>query len=209
MTATPSKTSQGWIRFLVLAGLMLLLGSGALVWQRYYSTYHLATVQPGALYRDGARSVDELQRAVEKVHAKTVVCLVDDKELADPAKPQFAAEMAWLKQQGIRAERIPVKLGGWPITSDVQRFLEVAGDKANQPVLVHCAQGVRRTAMMVAAYQESLLGYDRQKAKDAILTFGHSDRTVNDIHKFIDEYDPKSRTVSSSLASVEMKGVEK
>ena len=64
---------------------------------------------------------------------------------------------------------------------------------------MHCAQGVRRTAMMVAAFQESVLGYDKQQARDAILTFGHSDKTVDDIRRFIDAYDPKSRTVSDQL----------
>ena len=51
------------------------------------------------------------------------------------------------------------------------------------PVLLHCAQGVRRTAMFVAAYQESVLGYDKQRAKDAIISFGHSDRTVSEIKR--------------------------
>jgi protein tyrosine/serine phosphatase len=64
-------------------------------------------------------------------------------------------------------------------------------------VLVHCAQGVRRTGFFVAAYQMSVMGYDQQKAKDSILTFGHSDNTINDIRKFIDGYDAKEQAVGS------------
>jgi Mn-dependent DtxR family transcriptional regulator len=49
--------------------------------------------------------------------------------------------------------------------------------------------------MMVAAFQESVLGYDKQRAKSEILAFGHSENTINDIRRFIDAYDPKSRTI--------------
>lgn len=68
-----------------------------------------------------------------------------------------------------------------------------------QPMLIHCAQGVRRTGMLVAAYQMTVLGWDKEKTKAAILTFGHSDRTVNDVKKFIDVYDPVTQTVPEGL----------
>jgi hypothetical protein len=42
----------------------------------------------------------------------------------------------------------------------------------------------------------SVLGYDKEKAKNAILTFGHSDNTINDIRRFIDGYDGKMMTGS-------------
>jgi protein tyrosine phosphatase (PTP) superfamily phosphohydrolase (DUF442 family) len=183
--------------------LTLLLVGFVLVWKYSFSTYHFATVQEGVLYRDGAAHLNQLQHAIEKSHAKTVVCLVDDAEISDPAKPQFRLEMDYLHAHNIHVERIPVTLGGWPTSADIQHFLDVATDRNNQPVLVHCAQGVRRTAMMVAAYQETVLGYDKQKAKSAILTFGHSDKTINDIRRFIDGYDPVSRTVPAELAAAD------
>jgi protein tyrosine/serine phosphatase len=64
---------------------------------------------------------------------------------------------------------------------------------------VHCAQGVRRTGMMVAAYQESVLGYDRERATQEILRFGHSDRSIGDVRRFIDVYDPVKREVTAEL----------
>ena len=53
--------------------------------------------------------------------------------------------------------------------------------------------------MMVAAYQESILGYNAEQAKSAMLRFGHGQRTVGDVMKFIDEYDPKARTLPTTL----------
>jgi len=190
------RSRAGLIAF--MAVLLIAAAGGLYLWQTHHA-YHLATVQEGVLYRDGAKSAGQFSTALDRVHAKTVVSLVDAQESSDPSKPQFGDEAKLCEQNGVRLEKIEVKLGGWPTSQDIQRFLRIASDKQNQPVLVHCAQGVRRTAMFVAAYQESVLGYDKQKAKDAILTFGHSDRTINDIKRFIDHYDPQTQTIAGDL----------
>lgn len=177
---------------------LLALAAGALWWAKW-QTYHYASVHDGVLYRDGNRGLREFKHAIERGKIKTIVALIDDGELAAQKKPEFAAEMAWAKQQGLRVERIPIPLGGWPSSEDVQRFLAITADAQNQPVLVHCAQGVRRTGMMVAAYQQSVLGWDDQRCRSAILTFGHSERTVGDVQRFVDVYDPKTGAVPSDL----------
>src|SRR5205814_9367221 len=115
------------------------------------------------------------------VNPKVVVSLIDDNELADEDKPQFQAEADYLAGKGVRLERIPVKLGGWPTKADVDKFISVASEPENQPVLVHCAQGVRRTGMMVAASQMKPLGHDKGRAKVALLRFGHSERPFDDV----------------------------
>ena len=173
---------------------------GFLVWRQYFETYHLATVEVGKLYRDGNRGERELANTLRKVQPKTVVCLIDDEELSDKQKPEFAAEVELLKQQGVDLVRIPVKLGGWPTASDIGAFLSIVSDNSRQPVLVHCAQGVRRTGMMVATYQETVLGWDDKKTKAAILTFGHSERSIGDVRKFIEVYDPAKREMTQELA---------
>jgi protein tyrosine phosphatase (PTP) superfamily phosphohydrolase (DUF442 family) len=186
-----------------VGAIVLLIGGGVWGYSEFFRPYHFAVVQDGTLYRDGVQQIRKFELTVEKVRPKTVVSLIDDAELADPKKPQFAQEVELLKRQGVHLVRIPVKLGGWPTTQDVRRFLDVAAAKENQPVIVHCAQGVRRTGMMVAAYQESVLGFDAGRAKSAIESFGHSERTTKDVERFIAVYDPKSRAVTASLAQSE------
>jgi protein tyrosine/serine phosphatase len=95
--------------------------------------------------------------------------------------------------------RIPITLGGWPSGDQIRQFLSIAVDPAAQPVLVHCAQGVRRTGMMIAAYQLSILKFDKNRASAAMMTFGHSQRTIDDVQKFIEVYDPKAREMIAEL----------
>jgi protein tyrosine/serine phosphatase len=127
---------------------------------------------------------------------RTIVCLVDDSEIG---RSPFVDELAYCQANQIEVVRIPILLGGWPEGDQIQQFLSIATDPARQPVLVHCAQGVRRTGMMAAAYQESVLGYDKSRAKESMLTFGHSRRTVGDIERFIDNYDPAARQMTAML----------
>jgi Tfp pilus assembly protein PilE len=53
--------------------------------------------------------------------------------------------------------------------------------------------------MMVAAYQESVMKFDRDQAKAALLAFGHSQRTVGDVQRFIDVYDPAAQMMTEQL----------
>ena len=73
-------------------------------------------------------------------------------------------------------------------------------DQTKWPVLVHCTQGVRRTGMMVAAYQESVLGFDDAKAKANVLPFGRksTSQTLADVKAFIDGYDGKQRVLTTA-----------
>jgi hypothetical protein len=43
------------------------------------------------------------------------------------------------------------------------------------------------------------MGYDKEQAKQSILRFGHSDRTANDVIRFIEGYDPASGAVPENL----------
>ena len=185
-------------KWLILGAAVVVL-LGVLYWWAALQTYHFAVVHEGVLYRDGNRGIREFSHAIRKGKIKTVVALIDDSELASERKPEFAAEMDWCKRKRIRVERIIIPLGGWPTSEDVRRFFDIVSDAQNQPVLVHCAQGVRRTGMMVAAYQQNVLGWDDERCRRELLTFGHSQRTVGDVQKFIDVYDPRTGTVPSDL----------
>jgi protein tyrosine/serine phosphatase len=180
---------------IILAVAILVVGGWWIFWT-WFDTYHLATISQGVLYRDGVRSIHEFDLAVRKTHIKTVVSLVDDQEITHSP---FTDELAYCKDHGIEVVRLPIPLGGWPRGDQIDQFLNIAANPAKQPVLVHCAQGVRRTGMMVAAYQISIQNLSKNQAKAAMMTFGHSQRTIGDVQRFIEEYDPKTRQMKNDL----------
>lgn len=187
-------------RPMVLTVLLIVaccVGAGAWAWWTFFDAYyHLETVRDGILYRDGVRNLSEFDHAVKRVSPRTVVSLVDDNEIA---KAPFTGELDYCRANHIELVRIPIPLGGWPNERQVKQFLALVADPARRPVLVHCAQGVRRTGMMVAAYQESAMNFTAEQAKAAILTFGHSQRTVGDVQRFIDVYDPAGQRMTEQL----------
>jgi protein-tyrosine phosphatase len=189
-----------WAWFAVCMVLMIA-GTFTVYWYNTIQTYHLAAVQQGVLYRDGNRDLREFKHALTFTRVKTVISLIDDHELADPGKPQFLQETNYCTASGIQYIRIPVPLGGWPKSEDLKTFIAIVSNQSNQPVLVHCAQGVRRTGMFVAAYQESVLHVSPQQAADEILSFGHSANDTDDIRTFIHEYDPAAQAFSGNHAA--------
>ena len=189
-----AAVAKHWLPIVLMA--LVLAGIGWLVWRQFFDVYHLATVQNGVLYRDGVRSMHAFELGVNKTRVKTVVCLVDDQEIV---QSPFVEELQYCHDHQIEVVRLPVLLGGWPDGDQIASFLKIVNDPARQPVMVHCAQGVRRTGMMVAAYQMSVLGYDAGRAQSALQTFGHSERTVGDIKRFIAVYDPKSQHMTQQL----------
>ena len=165
----------------------LVMTGGFLVWRYYFETYHLVVVDPGKLYRDGNRSLREFKNTLRMANPKTVVAIIDEKEFAEP---EFVAARELVMARGMEWHWIPIRAGAYPLPEQVRDFLKIAADPAKQPVLYHDDEGIRRAGMMMAAYQETVLGYDNEKTKASIRAFGHSDRTINEVRRFIDVYDP-------------------
>ena len=184
------RQARGFLRG-VLCSFALALVAGT-IWWSSFKTYHLAKVDQGILYRSGLRTMHEFKAGVRQVHAHTIVRLVDEKE---QAKAPFAAEAAWCKARGLEVIDIPISLGGQPEVAQIRQFIAVTRDRTKEPVLVHCAQGVRRTGMMVAAYQRAVLGWNSAQTKAAILPFGHTH--MEDIQDFIDRYEPTNGTIAA------------
>ena len=200
-----TQEGKARLRLLLLLGLLALSAGGA--YWAWFATYHFAAVQEGVLYRAGNRSMREFSSACRSAKPRTIVALIDDQEIQ---KQPFADEPEYCRGHQIEFVRIPIQLGGRPTSDDVRRFLALLDDPKKRPVLVHCAQGVRRTGMMIAAWQQSALGYDATAAKSAIVPWGRKpdSNTLQDIRNFIDDYDPVSRTVGNAHATTRPVAVE-
>jgi protein tyrosine phosphatase (PTP) superfamily phosphohydrolase (DUF442 family) len=175
-------------RLVPLIVILAVALTGFLVWRQFFQTYHLVVVDEGKLYRDGNRSLREFKNALRKAKPRTVIAVLDEKEFGEP---EFVAARELVKGRGMAYHWIPIPAGWYPTDEQLKEFLKIASDPANQPVLYHDDEGIRRAGMMMAAYQESVLGYDDEKTKAAIRAFGHSDRTIREVRRFIDVYDPE------------------
>jgi protein tyrosine/serine phosphatase len=185
MKIAKQKKTNGW---LTIAAVAIAIGIGVYVFLFYIQTYHFAVVTPGVLYRMGVRDNRELATTIRRVEPKTVVCLVTDQEVNDPSDGAFRGEFALLKKDGIKLDRIPMRPDAPPTQAQMDEFLRIVMDKKNQPVIVHCAQGVVRTGMMVAAYERNVLGYNRQQALDAVNIFGKGHERADEVRAFINAY---------------------
>jgi protein tyrosine phosphatase (PTP) superfamily phosphohydrolase (DUF442 family) len=171
-----------------------LCATGWVYWN-WFDTYHFVVVEEGKLYRDGNRGLREFANAIRRARPRVVVSIVGDEEIG---AQEFKDEEAFLAQRGISYVRIPIVKGEEPTTEQVRQFLAIATDPSKQPVLVHCNEGIRRAGMMMAAYQESVMGFDDSRAEAAIQSFGHSERTTDEVREFISRYDCRSREVRAA-----------
>lgn len=202
MATTATRNPRMVVLLSVLA--VILAGGGTWIYLYFFDTYHFLPVHEKVLYRDGFRGVREFNTAMTDSGAKGIISLCDEKEYL---KPPLNQEIEFLTHTKAKFFSIPVRLGGYPNTEQVRQFLKTVEDARRQPYIVHCAQGIRRTGMMVAAYQMSVLGWTKEQAKGNIKAFGHSERTIGDIKRFIDVYDPATRTVTQDLGVGHEKGV--
>ena len=53
--------------------------------------------------------------------------------------------------------------------------------------------------MMVAAYEISVLKLQKDQTVSAMMTFGHSQRTIGDVRRFIEQYDPQTRQMKTEM----------
>ena len=112
---------------------------------------NLHRVTPG-LYRSAQPTAEGMQQ-LKGMGVKTVISLRafhdDDDELKGI--------------DGVRHFQIYMKT--WHAEKeDVVKFLKLATDPANQPVLVHCQHGSDRTGTMCAAYRMAVQGWTKEQA---------------------------------------------
>ena len=76
-----------------------------------------------------------------------------------------------------------------PEQEDLLEFLAIVANPENQPVFVHCRQGVDRTGMMVAAYRVVVQDWTKDKAIAEMREMGFHDEQIF-IERFLEDIDP-------------------
>jgi protein tyrosine/serine phosphatase len=86
------------------------------------------------------------------------------KTVIDLQKGGMEREQSLVEAQGMRFFRIGMSDKNQPEAEQVELFLKVVNDPANQPVFIHCAGGRHRTGAMSAIYRMTHDGWTADQA---------------------------------------------
>jgi protein tyrosine/serine phosphatase len=108
----------------------------------------------GTYYR-GAQPTGRDYTDLAALGVKTVIDLQED---------GLAVESGLVQKAGMKFFRIPMTTHVPPTTAQLEQFLTLVNDPANQPVFVHCAGGRHRTGIMTAVYRMTDAGWTSDQA---------------------------------------------
>ena len=108
-----------------------------------------------AYYR-GAEPGKDQYSALAAFGIRTVIDLRSDD--GDPA------DKLRVERAGMNYAHIPMTTREQPTPEMVGTFLQLASDRANQPVYVHCVGGRHRTGLMTAVYRMTQEGWSADRA---------------------------------------------
>ena len=145
---------------------------------------NLSCVEEGALYRSGQPSARQLGAIVSKHDVRTLVNLRGTDALGKDKRAVDEVEFA--KSHGLRYVNIPYSNSG--AQAQIAEFLTVVADPANRPVLVHCAEGIERTGVMVAAYRMKVQGWPLAKALAEMKQFGFKQEKSPKMQEAVEEF---------------------
>ncbi len=154
------RTAVGGV---VIAALVV---SGLSIFYRYYYIPHFSVVQEGAIYRSGQPNARQLQRLRDDYGVRTVVNLRKVAQQNDREGMTFEEERAEVDRLGLRFIHLPWDGAEHVDPNVVSQWLEIAQDRDNWPILLHCKQGVDRTGLLVAVYRIRVQGWSPQRALD-------------------------------------------
>jgi protein tyrosine/serine phosphatase len=180
-----NRRKRLWLSAAVLVGAIVML-----TWRHKLQPSHFVVVEPGLLYRSGVLSPRNLEEVLTRYGIRTVVNLrsVDERCEGD----WYKTERAICGRAGVGLLDLPVK-GDVPADGQIDQWLELLGDRTRHPILIHCAQGVMRTGLMVAVYEMEFHRKSNRQALADMRLFGHNVNTPRhrDLREFILNYKPR------------------
>jgi protein tyrosine/serine phosphatase len=133
-------------------------------------------------YYRGAQPVGRDFADLKALGVKTVV---DLQEYGDKDEPAAA------KQAGLNYIRIGMNTRINPTAAQLEQFLKIVNDPAQQPVYVHCAGGHHRTGVMTAVYRMTQDGWSGTQAFEEMKKYGFgADFLHPEFKKFVLAYVP-------------------
>ena len=80
---------------------------------------------------------------------------------------------------GLKYFAVPIHPADPPPREQIDYFLDIVNDPANQPVYVHCTLGIDRTGLMSGIYRIEHDGWTNEKAVAEMEYFGHNELWID------------------------------
>ena len=126
------------------------------------------------------------------------------KMVIDLQQDGLAGEAGLVRKAGMKFYRIPMTTHVPPTTAQLEQFLTLVNDPANQPVFVHCAGGRHRTGIMTALYRMTDTGWTADQAFREMKHYNFGPDFLHpEFKSFVFAYRPQPRSTldSQPLAS--------
>ena len=107
-------------------------------------------------YYRGAQPIGDDYQTLAAIGVRTLINLTSHDAVANEE------EMA--SRAGLSYFQIPMTTRKVPTAAQLDEFLRIVNDPANQPVYVHCVGGKHRTGVMTAAYRMTSDGWTADQA---------------------------------------------
>jgi tyrosine-protein phosphatase SIW14 len=181
-------------RFLATVGLVAMLTAAAAAQSQPGQVRIDNFAKVNATYYRGAQPLGQDYADLAALGVRTVIDLT-----SNDARPE---ERSNVERNGMHYVRIPMTTHQPPTAAELDAFLGIASDKANQPVYVHCVGGRHRTGVMTAVYRMTFDGLTGAMAFKEMKQFKYgADMLHPEFKEFVQRYDPKARTVLAANTS--------
>jgi protein tyrosine phosphatase (PTP) superfamily phosphohydrolase (DUF442 family) len=173
----------------ILLSVIVVVGLGLALRYGWWQTFgdRFATISEGKVYQSAQMGPGALESAVETYGLRSVL----DLRYATEEPEQRAEQIETLERLGVRYLHLPTDQV--PELETVDRFLELASDPENLPMLIHCKHGEGRSVLFSALYRIEFDGWDNDEARKAsrLLHFRGSFSRGAPKGEFLMEYQPR------------------
>lgn len=160
----------------------------------YDGLRHFGVVEEGVLYRCGQPTPDDLRNLIARHGIKTVIALRGSRDASDPDDWE-REERAVCREFGVTFVTIPCNHKNPPTKAQIELFLALTKDAAQQPALVHCRIGQQRTGLFCALFRVHVQKMSPQAALQEMdrLGFGIHHRRHQRLFEVFKEFSPPSQ----------------
>jgi len=145
-------------KILTALAVMILMIGGAYYYFIQVALPNFYTIRQGVLYRSGQPRAVGLE-FVKLYGIRTLI------NLRKPDSKGTSEEKAFAAEKGLNFYNFSIGSTHEEIDHTVKRFLAIAADKSQWPILVHCSRGKERSGVLSAIYR---IEYDHWSNEEAL-----------------------------------------